>query len=234
MDLKGISKNLIRYFNLDKIGNWTNYVHERLESDVEFYNMLIDLMAEYKLGTPVSPQHQDVFRALELINPEAVKVIIIGQDPYPNKSANGLAFSVKKGDPIPPSLKNIFKEIGDDIGYWEANNGDLTEWANQGVFLLNTCLSVEQGKPGSHKNTGWEDITEDLVRYVIDKNPKVLIVCWGKEASNLSNRLSHTHVIKSSHPSPLSSHKGFFGCRHFSKINSYLNSIGEKEINWRI
>lgn len=182
------------------------------------------------------PKKEDIFKALEIVPLNRVKVVILGQDPYSRPGqANGLAFSVNRGQKIPPSLKNIFKELKNDIGIEIPTHGDLTAWAKQGVLLLNTILTTEEGKTLAHKGLGWEEYTNSVIKRIADENDHVIFVCWGNKALNkidLMNPVKHT-ILGASHPSPLSS-KGFFGCRHFSKINDILKTIGKEPIDWSL
>jgi uracil-DNA glycosylase len=172
-------------------------------------------------------------RAFELTPIDNVKVVILGQDPYHGRGqANGLAFSVHAGQKAPPSLRNILKETWDDVGGmpWV----DLTRWAEQGVFLLNTVLTVEEKKPGSHANMGWETFTDEVIRTISQIQPHVVFMLWGNYAQKkevLIDTEKHL-VLKAPHPSPLSAYQGFFGCKHFSQANKFIVSKGQKPITW--
>ena len=190
---------------------------------------MLKLHHEQTLYTILPPLHL-IFRSIELCPVHSTKVVILGQDPYHSPNiANGLAFSVNPSIiTLPPSLLNIFKELKDDIGYIsdDISNGDLSPWANKGVLLLNTILTVRQGKPFSHsKIIGWENYTNDIIKQVNSLNNNVVFLLWGNHAkskSYLINTSKH-HILLASHPSPLSAHRGFFGCKHFSKTNHILN-----------
>ncbi len=187
-------------------------------------------------GTVVFPPSDKIFDALYKTSLHETKVVIIGQDPYHNKGqANGLSFSVNPEIKIPPSLLNIFKELSDDLGCEMPNHGNLQRWAKQGVLLLNSILSVEEGKPGSHANKGWEVFTDRLIQ-VLNKRKNLVFILWGNYAIKKGIRIDgNKHLIlKSPHPSPLSSHKGFFGCKHFSKTNNYLIKKGKIPIDWNL
>jgi uracil-DNA glycosylase len=179
------------------------------------------------------PPKADVFRAFDLCAPENIKVVIIGQDPYHGpKQANGLAFSVHAGQKAPPSLRNILKEV------WEDVNGmplvDLTRWAEQGVFLLNTVLTVEEKKPGAHSGFGWDTFTDEVIRAISERRQHVVFMLWGNYAQKkepLIDTRKHL-VLKAPHPSPLSAYQGFFGCKHFSQANVFLNQHGCASIDW--
>lgn len=186
-------------------------------------------------GIVVLPQSSLIMNAYGLTPFEHVKVVILGQDPYPTKEhAMGLAFSVPDTvKPLPKSLNNIFTELKTDIGI-SRTNGDLTDWAQQGVLLLNSCLTVEQGKPASHHNIGWDAITDDTIRAVSDHHENVVFILWGNYAirkAHLINEEKH-HIITSPHPSPLAAHRGFFGSKPFSQTNEYLASKNITPINW--
>jgi uracil-DNA glycosylase len=168
---------------------------------------------------------------------DSVKVVIIGQDPYHGYGqANGLAFSVNSGVKLPPSLFNIYKEVHDDVGCNMTLCGDLTKWADQGVLLLNTSLTVEAGKPASHKDIGWYPFVQGVVKLLNDDLDNLVFILWGKHAQEFENVIdSRKHqIIKSAHPSPYSADKGFFGSKPFSRTNDYLNMHGKKVINWEI
>lgn len=191
---------------------------------------------EYKKGI-CYPQKENIFNALKSTPIDKVKVVILGQDPYINKNqAHGLAFSVLNGI-LPPSLKNIYKEIESDLGIKMPNdNGNLTKWAEQGVLLLNTVLTVRAGESNSHAKRGWEIFTDSIIKYLGESNTPKVFVLWGKNAQNKERLISNKKhlILKAAHPSPLSAYNGFFGCKHFSKINAFLRENGMKEINWRI
>lgn len=186
----------------------------------------------------VYPPDNERFAAYKLTPVENIKVVILGQDPYhgPNQ-ANGLAFSVHKNIPIPPSLRNIYKELADDIvGFKIPNHGSLVDWAKQGVFLLNTSLSVEASKAGSHSNIGWHHFTDATIREINDQCENIVFILWGGHAQkkrSLIDKSKH-YIIESAHPSPLSSYRGFFGSKPFSKANQYLIDHHKTPIDWQI
>ena len=209
--------------------------------DLEFFkssrfqkiaNFLAD---ERRLGKVVLPDRRQVLRALVNTPPNEVKVVILGQDPYPTRGhANGLCFSVNKGvTPLPKSLSNIFRELKDDIGK-DRTDGDLSDWAEQGVLLLNTTLSVVEGKPGSHSGIGWEVLTTEIMRYLSENYENNVYILWGKHAQNKEMYINPeaNKIIKSPHPSPLSAYRGFFGSKPFSKTNKYLIDMGRTPIEW--
>jgi len=192
-------------------------------------------IAHERLESTVFPPAQNVYAALELTSFESTKVVILGQDPYHgNGQAHGLSFSVRSNTPIPPSLRNIFKELFTDVAIQREQNGDLTGWARQGVLLLNTTLTVREGEPGSHQERGWQHITDTVISALNEKPTRVVFVLWGAHARTKKTLITQTHhvVIESVHPSPLSAHRGFFGSRPFSRINSALEEAGLSPINW--
>ena len=184
----------------------------------------------------IFPPSNFIFRALDLVRFEDAKVLILGQDPYHGfGQANGLSFSVNKETTIPPSLKNIFLELNNDLNIPISSHGDLTYWAQQKVLLLNTLLTVEMGKPNSHEKLGWEKLTDKIISQ-LSKRGNMIFVLWGKSAQKkhiLIDR-KHNKILQASHPSPLSAYRGFFGCKHFSKINNFLKQEGACEIDWQL
>ncbi|MDD3412591.1 MAG: uracil-DNA glycosylase [Lachnospiraceae bacterium] len=188
-------------------------------------------------GNEIYPNVHDRFNAFNM-SFDSVKVVIIGQDPYHGPGqANGLAFSVNKGMKIPPSLLNIYKELETDMqGFKRPDHGDLTDWVNQGVLLLNTSLSVMKGQPASHKNYGWEEFTTGVINILDKEHDSLVFIAWGSHAQKVVAGLSVIKhcIIKSVHPSPLSADRGFFGSKPFSRCNNYLIQIGKKPIDWTI
>jgi len=189
---------------------------------------------EYSKGK-VFPPGKEIFNAFWHCPLNKVKVVILGQDPYHGMGqAHGLSFSVKPGTPFPPSLLNIFKELKSDLGKDMPPNGDLTRWADQGVFLLNATLTVKATLAGSHQKKGWEKFTDEVIRKISDSQPHVIFMLWGSYAQKkeeLINESKHL-ILKAPHPSPLSAYRGFLGCKHFSQANSYLVSQGLDPIEW--
>ncbi|GBL05561.1 uracil-DNA glycosylase [Glaciecola sp. KUL10] len=189
-------------------------------------------------GVTVYPPDADVFNAFKFTTPENLKVVILGQDPYhgPNQ-AHGLCFSVLKGNKIPPSLRNIYKELSSDIdNFITPTHGELTHWAQQGVLMLNTVLTVEQGQANAHKGIGWEKFTDAVIMQISEKLNGVIFVLWGAPAqkkTKLIDTAKH-HIVCAPHPSPLSAHRGFLGCGHFSEINRILHAQQKPEIDWHI
>lgn len=189
---------------------------------------------EYKSGT-IYPAPKNIFRAFDLCPFEKVKVIILGQDPYHGaRQANGLAFAVDEREAIPPSLKNIFKEIENDIGTLVHTDGDLSRWAKQGVLLLNATLTVRAGAAGSHQQQGWEQFTDAVIRILSEKREHLVFMLWGNYAKAKGAHIDRTKhlVLEAPHPSPFSAASGFFGCKHFSKANAYLAAHGLEPIDW--
>ena len=201
----------------------------------ERHTELQQFIARERLEHTVFPPTDEVYASLELTSFESTKVVILGQDPYHGLGqAHGLSFSVRANTPIPPSLRNIFQELFNDVSIQRERNGDLTGWARQGVLLLNTTLTVRDGEPGSHKDQGWEHITDAVIGALNEKSTRVVFVLWGAHARKKKTLITQTHhvVIESAHPSPLSAHRGFFGSKPFSQINSALEEAGLSPINW--
>ena len=200
---------------------------------IELQNYIFDQRASHM----VFPAHPDVFRAFHLTSFANLKVVILGQDPYHGVGqANGLCFSVSPGVSFPPSLQNIFKELEDDLGISKPQSGDLAAWAEQGILLLNTTLTVRQGAPASHQGKGWETFTDEVIRCISQKKEKIVFVLWGASArqkKSLIDVTKHT-CIESVHPSPLSAYRGFFGSKPFSRINQLLRQQGITEIDWSL
>jgi uracil-DNA glycosylase len=195
------------------------------------------LLAERDSGKRIFPAARDWFRALDLTPLDAVRVMILGQDPYHGPGqAHGLCFSVPAGVRPPPSLLNIFKELESDLGLRRPGHGFLEHWASQGVLLLNSVLTVENGRAGSHRDRGWERFTDSVVRLVNARSDPVVFLLWGSYAQKKAAFVDQTRhlVLKAAHPSPLSAHSGFFGCRHFSRANAFLQARGLPPIDWSL
>ena len=199
-----------------------------------FKNFYKRIMHEYEIKE-IYPTKDYIFNALKLTSYENTKVVIVGQDPYHGKGeAHGLSFSVQKGVRVPPSLQNIYKELNDDLKIPPKDNGDLTEWAKQGVLLLNAVLTVEKDKAASHRNLGWEPMTDYIIKLLNLKNKPVVFILWGnfaKEKAKLITNHQH-YIIMSPHPSPFSAYSGFFGSKPFSKTNKFLIKNGLVPIDW--
>jgi uracil-DNA glycosylase len=207
------------------------------ESKKEYYINLKKFIHEEYLTKTVFPPKKNIFFSLSTTPYENVKVVIIGQDPYHGVGeAHGLAFSVNPGIKIPPSLKNIYKELNRDLGLYIPNNGYLVKWAKQGVLMLNSVLTVEKDKPASHQGKGWEIFTDNIIKEINKKDDPVVFVLWGSFAKKKQELITNPKhlILTSSHPSPFSVYQGFEGCSHFSKINKFLEKNGMKPIDWQI
>lgn len=218
------------------IGNdWDELLKDAFSS--EWYNELRQFLKEEYSRHTVYPDMHDIFNALKATPYSSVKAVILGQDPYHNPGeAHGMCFSVKPGVKIPPSLVNIFKEINSDLGIPIPDNGYLKPWAEQGVLLLNTILTVRRNEPFSHKGKGWEKLTDTVIKRLNDRPDPVVFLLWGAPARAKKSLITNPRhfVLEAAHPSPLSAYNGFFGCRHFSETNSILFSLGKTPINWEL
>lgn len=218
------------------IGNkWDEILKTEFEKPY-FKDLMNFVQNEYKTKT-IYPYYPNIFNALKYTDYDDLKVIILGQDPYHGMGeAHGLSFSVLEGVTKPPSLKNIFKELKDDLGIDEPKEGNLTSWTKEGVMLLNSVLTVEKDKPASHQNHGWETFTDAVISKINEKETPVVFILWGSFAKSKKALITNPihHVIESAHPSPFSAHKGFFGTKPFSKTNKFLKEHNIKEINWEI
>lgn len=216
--------------------SWEKFIYEEMKKEY-FQNMRLFLEKEYK-DKEVFPLVNEVFKALDLVSYEDVKVVILGQDPYHGEGeAHGLAFSVKKGIKIPPSLRNIFKELKKEYPHFEIpKNGELYPWAKEGVLLLNTTLTVEKDKANSHNKIGWQFFSDEVIKKLNEREKPLVFILWGKFAISKKMLITNpTHlVLESPHPSPLSASRGFFGNNHFLKVNDFLKSKGIKEIDWTL
>ncbi|MBK9042379.1 MAG: uracil-DNA glycosylase [Saprospiraceae bacterium] len=215
--------------------SWKKVLHDEFEKP--YFQKLTSLIKEeLKNGKVIYPPGPDIFKAFEMTPFEKVKVVILGQDPYHNPGeAMGLSFSVPKGTKIPPSLKNIFKEIKDDVGLEIPDHGDLTNWATQGVFLLNAMLTVEKNRAGAHKDIGWQTFTNVVIQTLSSQKNNLVFLLWGNFARSKKEWIDTTKhlVLEAAHPSPLAG-GAFFGCKHFSKANEYLIKNGQTTINWEL
>ncbi len=215
---------------------WKNLLKDEFTKPY-FKQIVQHLKTEKEQGKIIYPPGRFIFNAFDTTPLDKVKVVIIGQDPYHGaRQAHGLCFSVQRGVPPPPSLLNIFKELHDDIGCPIPTHGDLTKWAEQGVFLLNASLSVRAAEPMSHARIGWALFTDTVIRKISDEKKHVVFMLWGKFAQEKRALIDDSKhlILRSVHPSPLSAHAGFFGCKHFSKANEYLVSKGIDPIDWKI
>ncbi len=214
--------------------NWKDVLSEEKEKPY-FKGILEHVKDDRRKGINVYPPQKDIFNALKYTPFEKTKVVIIGQDPYHGPDqAHGLAFSVQKGVATPPSLKNIYKELHDDIGMTIPNHGCLIPWAEQGVLLLNAVLTVQARKPQSHTHLGWQQFTDAVIESLNKHPDSIVFLLWGSYAQKKGQNLdTHKHhILKAPHPSPLSAHRGFLGCKHFSKANNILQSHGREGIDW--
>lgn len=207
-----------------------------LEKQKDYYKKLKEEIDKRYETTTVFPEKQNIFKAFSLTKLDNLKVVILGQDPYHGfGQAQGLAFSTPANIKNPPSMQNILKEIQSDLGKKSiCEDGDLTPWAKQGVLLLNTILTVEESKPKSHHNLGWEVFTDNIIKYISDNCEDTIFILWGSPAiskTKLIDRKKH-HILTAPHPSPLSSYRGFFGCKHFSQTNNILKSLNKEAIIW--
>ena len=213
---------------------WNEILAEEMKKD--YYQELQAFVQKRRAEVRVYPEEKNVFNALELTPFESVKVVILGQDPYHGfGQAHGLSFSVQKGTPLPPSLRNIYKELQEDLGGELPIEGDLSHWAKQGVLLLNTVLTVEEGNANSHKGMGWERLTNRLIESLNKLKHPVIFILWGKPAQDKEKLITNpSHIIlKAPHPSPLSAYRGFFGSKPFSKVNEILIQQGQTPICWK-
>jgi uracil-DNA glycosylase len=222
--------------NLTLEENWKNLLKKEFDSEY-FLKIISHLEQEKKNLVTVYPVEEKIFNALNLTPLNSIKVVIIGQDPYHGvNQAHGLCFSVMKGVQPPPSLVNIFKELKQDIGMPIPTHGELTKWGKEGVLLLNSILTVRANQAASHQSIGWQLFTDSLITLISDQLEGLIFLLWGRYAQSkesLINQDKH-FVLKAAHPSPFSAYDGFFGCKHFSKTNEILKSIGKKPIDWQI
>ncbi len=212
--------------------SWKAVLQEEMEA-AYFLKLMQFLETEKSKNKIIYPAEKDIFNAFQYTPFEQVKVVLLGQDPYHGfGQAHGLCFSVQDGVKIPPSLRNIYKELHQDIGKEIPTNGNLTHWAKQGILMLNTTLTVEENKPMSHANMGWEKFTNAIIRKISEQKKGILFLLWGKHAQSKIPLIDTTkHIIlQAAHPSPLSAYQGFFGCKHFSKTNRYLQQQGQDPI----
>jgi len=215
--------------------DWNELLLEEYNKD--YYLKLKSFLKKEYENSQIYPENQDIFNALKYTAYKDVCVVILGQDPYHGSNqAHGLSFSVKAGVPIPPSLLNIYKELHNDLGCYIPNNGYLKKWADQGVLLLNTVLTVRCGEANSHKNKGWEHFTNKIITLLNKKTEPIVFILWGKNAQSKHSIITNPihHIIKSVHPSPLSAYRGFFNSKPFSNANNFLISVDKKTIDWQV
>lgn len=215
--------------------DWQGLLEEEMQKD--YYIKLREFLVEEYRTKTIYPNMHDIFNALHYTSYKDTKVVILGQDPYhgPNQ-AYGLAFSVKEGVRIPPSLLNMYKELRDDLGSYIPNNGVLTKWAEEGVLLMNTSFTVRGGEANSHSKIGWEVFTDHIIKLLNQREDPIVFILWGNNAIKKQVFITNPkhYIIKSVHPSPLSASRGFFGSKPFSKTNKFLESIGKDPIDWQI
>jgi uracil-DNA glycosylase len=215
--------------------NWTPWLHQEWEQP--YFKKLAEFVhEEYEHQAVYPPKHQ-VFAAFNNCDINNIKVVILGQDPYHQRGqAHGMCFSVNPGVPVPPSLQNIFKELHDDLNCTIPDNGYLMPWAEQGVFLLNTVMTVRDSHPRSHAGKGWETFTDHAIEKINEKDTPVVFLLWGRDARSKAGMIDTSKhlVLEAAHPSPLSAYHGFFGCRHFSKANQFLKDHNIEAVNWQI
>ena len=217
----------------------TNDWLEPLSSEFRkrYYSQLYNFVKDEYSKTVVYPPAEDIFNAFHFTPLKDVKVLLLGQDPYHNEhQAHGLSFSVQPGQDIPPSLVNIYKELHDDLGCYIPNNGYLKKWADQGVLLLNTVLTVRAHQANSHQGHGWEQFTDAVIQAVNAQDRPIVYMLWGAPARRKKAMLTNPKhlILEAPHPSPLSAYRGFFGCKHFSKANEFLKASGLEPIDWQI
>jgi uracil-DNA glycosylase len=215
--------------------SWAPLLAEEFEKP--YYRELREFLKEEYATRTIYPDKNDIFNALHFTDFEDVNVVILGQDPYHGPGqAHGLSFSVKPGVKLPPSLRNIFKELNDDLGCYVPDNGYLKKWSDQGVMLLNTVLTVRAGEANSHRGKGWEIFTDKIITLLNEREKPVIFILWGKPAQSKLKLIDESKhkIITSVHPSPLSARRGFFGSKPFSKVNALLRELGEEEIDWQI
>ncbi len=217
------------------IDTWRLILQEELAK--QYFKDLVIFLEDERKNRTIFPPEDDVFNAFNMTAFEDIKVVILGQDPYHGRGqGHGLAFSVQDGISYPPSLRNIFKEYSDDLGYEIPKNGNLGNWAKEGVFLINAVLTVHEAEANSHKAKGWEKFTDAVIKLISEKREHVVFILWGKPAqmkSKFINTDKHL-ILNAPHPSPLSSYRGFFGSKPFSKVNNYLQKHHIKDIDWKL
>lgn len=207
------------------------------EFDKEYYQNLRKFLASEYRSRTIYPSMYDIFNALKYTPYHEVRAVILGQDPYHGPGqAHGLSFSVQKGVPVPPSLNNIYQELEEDVGFRRPNHGCLTQWAQGGVLLLNTVLTVRAHAANSHRGMGWENFTDRVIDLLNERQEPMVFLLWGANARSKQKRITNPHhlVLTAPHPSPLSAYQGFFGCRHFSQCNTFLQQHGQEPIQWQL
>lgn len=218
------------------IGNeWDALLADEIRKD--YYLRLREFLKQEYSTRRIYPPMEDIFNALRHTSYSDVRAVILGQDPYHGAGqAHGMCFSVRKGTPSPPSLQNIFKELKSDLGIDPPNHGELTAWADSGVLLLNTVLTVREGQANSHRSMGWEQFTDRIIELLNQRQQPIVFLLWGGNARSKARLITNPQhlILQCAHPSPLSAYNGFFGCRHFSKTNEFLVQHGMQPINWKL
>lgn len=215
--------------------DWYSFLKEDID-----WKAFAKAYSKYELASKsknVFPRHENLFRAFKACSVDNLKVVLLGQDPYHGEGqANGLCFSVNEGVAFPPSLKNIYKELSEDLNVCAPQTGDLIKWSKQGVLLLNSCLSVEESAPASHQDFGWQEFTDSVLSCISRRKENLVFILWGGFARKKRKKVdsSKHHIIESAHPSPLSSYRGFFGSKPFSKTNEYLKEVNVQPIDWQL
>ena len=207
------------------------------EFDLPYYKQLREFLKQEYFTKEIYPDMNNIFNAMKHASYSDIKAVILGQDPYHEPGqAHGLCFSVQKGCPIPPSLQNIYKELNADLGIPPAPHGELYKWADNGVLLLNTVLTVRRGQANSHKGKGWEIFTDDVIKKLNEREKPMVFLLWGANARSKKQFITNPNhlVLEAAPPSPMSAYNGFFGCRHFSKCNAFLEAHGIEPVDWRI
>ncbi|MED7787483.1 uracil-DNA glycosylase [Francisella sp. 19X1-34] len=216
---------------------WSDILSEEKQKPY-FKQILEHLVEQVSHGKVIFPKKEDIFNAFKYTSLDNLKVVILGQDPYHNyNQAHGLAFSVQKGVDVPPSLRNMYKELSNSVeGFEIPNHGCLTRWAEQGVFLLNTTLTVEAHNANSHKDIGWQIFTDTVIEKISQHKEYIVFMLWGSHARKKKSLIDTSKhlILESTHPSPLSAHRGFLGCDHFNKCNSYLAENNLEQIDWKL
>lgn len=219
-----------------KIGNsWDELLAEEFAKP--YYAELRDFLKTEYENHVIHPEKDEIFTALACTPYEKTRVVIFGQDPYHGENqAHGMAFSVKKGVDIPPSLKNMYKELADELGLYIPSHGNLEKWARQGVLLLNSALTVRDGEANSHKGKGWERLTDRITELLNERKETVIFLLWGNDAKKKEALITNPQhiILTAAHPSPLSASRGFFGCGHFKKVNNMLSAMNKEPIDWQI
>ncbi len=214
---------------------WDELLQDEFKKD--YYLKLREFLKEEYYSKKIYPDMNNIFNSLKLASYSDIKAVILGQDPYHGAGqAHGLCFSVQEGTPLPPSLQNIYKELYSDLEIPPVNSGELSNWAKSGVLLMNAVLTVREGQPNSHKNIGWEIFTDRVIELLNQRQKPMVFLLWGANARAKKKLITNSAhlILECAHPSPLSAYNGFFGCKHFSKTNDFLKSVGQEPVNWAV